>query len=487
MTAINLPIANGFYQSDSLPISAQECLNYYPNIPQAPALNPETLFGTPGIDQLNTTGSAATDANRGSHELDGTPYFVNNNQLYRLEPEVAGTHAVTALGAIEGNGFVSMADNGTQLMILVPGGKGYIFTESPDTLTEIVVAGFRANGEPQYVAFINGFFICTTDSKKFIKSAANNGLAWDSLDFGTAEADPDDIVAPIVFNNQLYIGGSITIEEFAFFTTADFPIRRTGLVIPKGVKSPFSIINANNTFMWIGGGENEAAAVWQLNGNTPQKVSHTGIDVILSSLSDVELASIFSWSYASKGAYFVGFTLPNTTIVYDSITGRWHERKSRIPDGAGIFTLQRFRVNSIVTAYGKVLVGDSQDGRIGELNNDVYMEYENNILRRIATQPFQNNMKAMFVPTIELVCESGVGNADCPKPQIIMERSKDAKIWTDGRARSLGIQGEYKRRQIWRRNGRVSRFELFRWTVTDAVKSVIIQFVADIRGSTANG
>ena len=48
MAITQLPIANGFYVSDSLPISAQECTNFYPNIVQAPALNQETLIGTAG-------------------------------------------------------------------------------------------------------------------------------------------------------------------------------------------------------------------------------------------------------------------------------------------------------------------------------------------------------------------------------------------------------------------------------------------------------
>ena len=47
-----LPIANGFYVSDSLPLSAQECTNWYPNIVQGVGLNQETLFGTEGITLL---------------------------------------------------------------------------------------------------------------------------------------------------------------------------------------------------------------------------------------------------------------------------------------------------------------------------------------------------------------------------------------------------------------------------------------------------
>ena len=52
MPKVILPIANGYYESDSLPISAQECTNLYPNIAQAPALNQETLFGTPGLTEV---------------------------------------------------------------------------------------------------------------------------------------------------------------------------------------------------------------------------------------------------------------------------------------------------------------------------------------------------------------------------------------------------------------------------------------------------
>ena len=471
-----LPFYNGFYKSDSLPLSAQECLNAYVNIPQAPSLNEGSLFGTPGLTQLATAGSLVTNANRGSHKLGNTPYFVQGTTLYRLE----SNFALTSIGTIAGTGRVSIADNGTQMMILVPGGNGYIFTESPDTLTTISDPDFTANGNPQQVKYIDGYFVCTTDSKKFIVSDINNGLSWDALLFGSAEADPDDIVAPIVFNNELYIAGTQTLEGFNNRGGADFPFERTGLFIPKGVSSPFSIINTNNTFMWIGGDENEKPAVWSFNAAQPVKVSTTAIDNLLSALTDSQLADVFAYSYADSGAYFVLFTLPETTIAYDVITGLWHERKSRI-DNAGIVTLERFRVNSLVTAYGKVLVGDNKDGRIGEMSLDTYDEYGTEILRRIATQPFHNENKTFFVPALEATMESGVGTVSTAA-MMTMDRSLDGKTWKAPRVREFGKQGEYEKRTIWYRNGQARRFETFRFTVTDKVKFAMLKMSADIRG-----
>jgi len=485
MPVVVLPIANGFYQSDSLPVSAQECTNWYPVVEQAPALSSETLAGTPGSIELATSG-VLNQVNRGAWELDGIPYFVNGGDLYRLDRAVVDnieSFAVVSLGAIEGTGRVSMADNGTQLLILNPGGKGYIFTASPDTLTEITDTDFTASGNPQHCVFIDGYFVFTTNSKKFIISGLNDGLSYNALDFGTAEASPDATVAPIVFRNQLFIGGTQTLEAFQNIGGADFPFQRTGLFIQKGISAAFTAVDASDSFLFIGSGKNESPAIWALQGNNVQKVSTIAIDLLLQRFTDTEISESFAWSYAQKGAYFIGFALPGTTLVIDTISGRWHERKSQVTDEKNVTHTKRSRINSLVTAYGRVLVGDSVDGRIGHLDIDTFTEYGSPIIRRVATQPFQNNMSSITVPSIELTMESGVGNDAVESPLIAMDRSTDGKTFSDIRLRPIGKKGEYNKRTIWRRNGRAARFEIFRFTLSDAVKPTVIQLTADIMGS----
>jgi len=469
MPKVILPIANGFYESDSLPISAQECVNFYPNIAQAPALNQETLYGTAGLEQI--ADAETLTGNRGAHEMNGVPYFVMADGLYSM----AADGALDYIGEITGSGRVSMADNGTQLLVLVPNGNGYIYNHVTDTFSQITDADFTANGNPQLVVYIDGYFCLTTDSKKFIVSALNDGTSYNALDFGTAESDPDEIVAPIVYKNQLFIGGSQTIEAFQNIGGADFPFQRTGLFLSKGIASPFSIQTIQDTFVFVGSGQNESPAIWALQGNEVVKISTTAIDKELNKLTQDQVANIYSWSYAQKGAYFVGFALPARTLVFDTISKRWHERKSFI-DGA----LGAYRVSSLVRSYNQIWAADIIDGRVGRLDSEVYTEYEEPIRRSIVTQPFQNNMQAFVVPEIEMTVESGVGNADAIDPQIGMARSKNGKIWSDTRYRSLGKIGEFDHRPIWRRNGRASRFELFRFTMSDPVKPVLIQLTADI-------
>lgn len=466
-----LPFTNGFYVSDSLPVSAQRCVNWYPVPSQAPSLVPDVLFGTPGIRQISE--AVNQKSNRGGHVMDGIPYLVQADKLYRL----TSAFAMEEIGDIEGSIRVSMADNGVQLLILVPGGKGYIYNHVTDVFGEITDVDFRANGDPQYAVFIDSFFVCTTDEKKFIKSAPNDGLDWNALDFGTAESDPDGIVAPLVFKNQLYITGEVTADAFQNIGGADFPFQRTGLFLSKGVYAPNSLINTQDSFMFVGGGENESPAVWVCAGASVQKVSTNAIDTLLQSLTSDQVSGIYAWTYAQKGAYFVGFALPDTTIVYDVTSQKWHERQSYVNS-----ILSAYRVSVILTAYGKAICADVYDGRIGILDADFYKEYISSIVRVFITQPFQNNMKSMFVPWIELTVESGVGNADSPDPVISMQRSADGKTYTDSIARELGKVGQFNRRVRWYRNGRVPRFESFKFTLSDAVKPVAIQLTAQING-----
>lgn len=478
MAKVALPIANGFSQDEVLALSNQLCINLYPNITQAPALSQENLRGTPGLDQLMTTGDFTVDVNRGAHVKNDVAYEINGTDLVRVESDL---ETFTVLGMVEGEGRVSTADNGSQLMIVTQAGKGYIFNEDAGTpFLEITDVDFTTtNGTPQKVVFLDGFFVVTTDSKKFKISSLNDGLTWNALDFGTAEADPDAIVAPHVHQNRLYIMGTETIEPFQNIGGSDFPFQRVpGGIIDKGLFAEFSIIETNSAFVWIGSGENEAPAIWRSSGGIPEKISTTAIENLIQSFTPSEVRNTFAWSYAQRGGFFIGFTLGNTTIVFDSVTSRWHERKSVVN---GLLT--RCRVNSMILAYGEVLVGDAFDGRIGKLSQ-VNNEYGADIFRQFSTQPFANQGTAFFNGEIELTIQSGVGNSVVKNPQARMDYSDDGVTFDKStpRWRSMGKVGEYFRRLIWRRLGDIPRFRVFRFTFTDQVTTNIIGLDGDFSG-----
>lgn len=485
MPRITIPIAQGFYQSPSLPVSNQRCVNFFPNITQTPTAFKEVLFGTPGTTQLLTTGKGK-QVNRGSWVKAGVYYFVNGTVLYSMSRAVTDgveTFTANALGTVEGETRCLFSDNGTQLMVLVPKGKGYIIDESAGTVfQEITDTNFTTtNGIPVSLAFIDSFFVVSTDTKKIKKSAANNGLSWAALDFAGADADPDEIVGLSVFRNLLYVYGTRTVEVFENAGLGGFPLQRIrGFVIPKGLSGVYGVVNASDSMLWIGAGFNETPAIWSLAGNEPQKVSTTSIDSIIAGFTQEEIQSVFSFSYAESGGYFVGFTFPGITLVYDLITQRWHERESQIINSRGFTEDTRWRVNAISQAYGRIIVADSQDGRIGSLSLDNYAEYEQPIISKFSTMPLYAQGISTSVTSCELTLESGVGSYKAA-PEVRLKASVDGRVFNDSRTRGFGKRGEYGARSIWNRLGRFPRTAVFEFSISDAVKKSVLMLELKIK------
>ncbi len=475
---MQLEIATGFYQSESLPLSAQRCINWEPHVPEATALNKRALFDVRGISQKTLTGATILGINRGQQVVNGVPYQINGNNLYSF----TSAGVVTDHGTINGSGRVSLANNGQFLVIVVPGVTAYVFDNDDNSLVEITDTDFRI---ADTVSFKDGFFTySSSDGEVFFVSNLNQPLVYNALDFGSADVRPDKIIAVHVNHNELRVWGKETGELFQNIGGAGFPYQRVrGGDIQKGLHAKFGIVNFDNSFVFLGGDVNELTSVWRFEGGV-RKISTSAIDNAIQEFTEDEIADAFAFTYAYGGSFFVAFTftslnIPSKTFVYDAttsaLTGQdtWHERQSGMVD-------DKWRVTSIVSAYGELLCGDSIDGRIGILEKDTHTEYGNKIRRQKTSSPFHGDGVPLFVSVLNLTMEAGVGTIDGLDPQILLEYSDDqAGIFKIAGKRSYGKIGERQRLPEWRRQGRVPRNRVLRFTTTEPVKSTIIRLDAD--------
>lgn len=369
-------------------------------------------------------------------------------------------------GITFGERFVVVGESGTgdRVMTSINGGDNLRNILDYDT-------DFDANGTPEKVRFIDSYFLVTTNGKKFIRSDANNGLSWNALNFGTAEADPDPIKALEIDNNKAFIFGSQTIEPFDNVGGSGFGFQRSGLLFNKGVTSGDAVIKTTEGIAFLGQGQDESPAMWSLTGGSLAKISHPGIENVLNSYSLEDLEACFCMYYSEAGEFFVSFTFPQDTFVYGFAAQKWHERES-----SGL----RWRVNSLTTAYAKLLAGDAIDGRIGEMNLDTYSEYGNHFEAQVASPNFSNQGDRAFYPRIEATMEAGVGDADTPNPTLTFDYSDNGHTFTGARSREIGKKGKYNTRAIWRRNGSAARYRTNRFTYTGMTKRTFIKLEADI-------
>jgi hypothetical protein len=136
----------------------------------------------------------------------------------------------------------------------------------------------------------------------------------------------------------------------------------------------------------------------------------------------------------------------------------------------------------VVTAYNKLLVGDSDSGRIGFIDNDTSTDYGNPILRGFALQTLENNSEEMFFNSIEVILDSGQGLEDGTDPLIRMSYSDNGRTYTPERTRSAGKVGEYNRKARWNQLGSTSRYRIFKFLFDAPVRWVIMKVVVNMDG-----
>ena len=487
MKPINIPLGGRFYRSGSLPISAQECVNLYMNIPQTIAPTKENLYVTPGITEATTSGSSI---NRGAHVFQDMAYVVNGSKLYRIDQSLGGggtTYSavdVSGSGSIAGSAQVIMSDNGAeggQICIVCPDVTStfntYIYTVAGGVVT---VSDSDFLGPALTVDYVDGYFLFTKqNSQTFFISNLRDGLAYTATDFGSAEADPDIIVGGYILHNEPYIFGSETFEPFQNIGGSGFPFQRVaGGVQRKGLKSKYAVVQVNDVLYFLGGAANEKPAIYATDGGRPQKISTTAIENEIAGYSDSSISTCFTWNYSDSGHEFIAFNFPNQAcFVYDLSTNEWATRESKDTNGMPI----PYRVSAVIDAYGVLLVGDRINNSVGILEKDTYTEYGVNIARRFVTPQIDNEGQPFWIDALELWGESGVGLTDGTSADVQMSMSTNGgRSFNNALTRNMGAIGAYNHRTIWNSLGRVSREVCFKFTMSAPVKWVFGKIEAQI-------
>ena len=134
--------------------------------------------------------------------------------------------------------------------------------------------------------------------------------------------------------------------------------------------------------------------------------------------------------------------MPTRTFEINTITGKWNERTSQIINSKGLTETIRWRVNSLGAAYNRILVGDSQDGRIGSVEVDTYTEYGSEIIRTFSTQVISDQGNSLIMSQLEATMEAGVGDLVTEDPKIRISFANDGKSFGNELTRSIGGIGE---------------------------------------------
>lgn len=465
MTLTPIPFGKQAYQSRALPLSVQRCVNLFPEVQPEDAKERIILHGSPGLSTFATlTGGPV----RGLHVFGGTLYAVIGPTF----ASVSSVGVVTSIGTVSGSDRVSMADNGTQIVI-VNGVTGYTYTAAGGLAQITSVNFFPAST----VAYSDGYFIFERlETGSWFISGLLDGTAYDSTDYSTTSADPDNAIAVLADHGEIWVFGERSIEGYWNSGAADFPFTRiSGGRIERGCGAKFSTAKLDNSVYWLG----DDFVVYKANGYQPQRISTHAIEYAISQYSTKDDA--FAYTYTEEGHAFYVLTFPtgNATWVHDASTGLWHERMFRDPNDN---SENRHRSNCYAYCYGKHLVGDYSTGTVWQMSLDTYADGSWPI-KRIATSPVlhaQGNRAFMSMLDIDIETGVGLNSGQGSDPQLMLRASDDGgRTWSSERWASIGAMGDYRQRARWSRMGSFYN-RVIEVSITDPVKVAILGARAEI-------
>jgi hypothetical protein len=446
---------------------AQRLVNLYPEVHEAGPRkgNVARFVGTPGLRLRATLGDGPI---RGVHRAStGQLFVVSGVFVY----EVFSDWTSNSRGTLDtATGRVTMADDGARVVIGAGGSTSFQVPLAAGSPIAAIAAGDEPGG---FIAWQDGYFVHTVPGTGQFQISGLNDLTYDALDVATAEGRPDNLVMVASVNRHLWLFGEQTTEVWWNSGNPDFPFERIeGAFLEMGTAAAGSCVRVARSVAWVGSDENGKGTVWHAQGLTPVRISTHAVEHALAGCSRLSEASAFG--YQQGGHEFYQLSVPGNhdqneaggTWVYDFSTGLWHERSYLNSTGE-----EPHRAWVGAAAFGEVVVGDREDGRLYTYDLAYYLDGTRPIRRMRQAPHVSQDEKRIRYHALELQAEPGVGlvTGQGSAPLVYLSWSDDGgHTWSNEHAASLGAMGQYKNRCIWRRLG-VGRDRVFRVTTSEPV------------------
>jgi len=335
-----------------------------------------------------------------------------------------------------------------------------------------------------------------------------------STSFSSKDGSPDNLVALIVDHREVYLMGEASSEVWTDVGAVPFPFQRIpGTSTQHGVAARFSLARLGDSFAYVSRNNRGQAQIMQMKGYVPSRISNHAVE---NSITNQYVDDAIAWTYQLEGheVYVVSFPTLNLTWAYDIASGMWH--KWLYTDNTG--TYSRHRGNCCAVFQGMVLVGDYANGSIYELDKQNYTDNGQNIRRLRRAPHLVSDLQRQYFDELQIQFQPGVGTTgvsvstdtniylgspytigesatltiaptltyvigvanpitsltDTNYPQAMLRWSNDGgSTWSREYWVTIGQEGKYKNRAIWRRLG-MARDRVFEVSITDPVNAVIV-------------
>ncbi len=404
---------------------------------------------------------------RGRHVIDDRYFAVAGARIYEVYED--GTYR--EWGKLNTtSGKVSMADI---LGVLVIGdGTGFYGL----TLATGVLA--KVSGSPigRFCAFFN---------QRILYVEADSGRVWysnlsepdvDVLQFFTAEGLPDDIVALVVTEDQIWLLGGGSAEPWYDSGDTNNPFQRIqGGVVYSGCAFGDTALRLDNSVWWVERDAQGIGIVRRSQGFTPVRVSTSPVERFTATATNLS-----AFGYQEEGSLQYVLNADQGTWAFDLKEQEWHER-AWLNRTTGV--QERARAETHAFAYGMHLVTDYESGKIYRQSLSLHSDDGQEIRRTRTTSIISFDGASAIIDELFIDFATGVGLDGAGQgtdPKVMLRYSHDGVTWSDEMEADLGKRGAFSTQVRFHRLG-LGRDWVFEVSVSDPVLTEMLGASARVR------
>lgn len=366
MPTVKLPINTKAYKNVddiSNSITSDELINGYID-------ESGSSIKFPGVEEFCDLGTGINTGVDGIFWWSNINKFiaVSNGRVFRIDDKYGNFTEITGT-KLNLKTPVSFTNNQTTL-VMANGGKMH-YTDGTNNTAEITDTG--APTTVSHVTFLDSYIIANqVGTNKIWFSEVGDAIDWDVLNFLSANAAPDILMA--IISNYEELVGIGTQSTQSFYNDGVTPIvKLDGTFIERGMSAKYTLVKANNTLFWL---DNDKRFI-QLSDRTPTILS-TPFDKFIDSFENIEDATAFNVTVAGKHFYIINFKEQNITLAYDYFLDAWF-RLAEWDNSTSTFNRWIGNCYAKSVPWNLNLIGSRKDGKIYKLTNESNTSADNPI------------------------------------------------------------------------------------------------------------
>jgi hypothetical protein len=303
---------------------------------------------------------------------------VSGSNLFEVTPDWTANLRSGYLASSSGR--VTMVDDGTRL--LIGDGSATAFNANLGLWQRAQRGGGR--GLPRGARRLAGRLLPPHGAQhRALAISGLNDVTYDPLDVATAEGRPDNLVMVLSVNRLLWLFGEQTTEVWWNSGNADFPFERNeSAFIETGTVAAGTCVRVGGSVAWVGSDERGRGTVWHAQGFQPVRISTHAVE---RRWPATRLARP-SLRLPAGGHEFYQLSVParTRTLAAPGFTTS--------PPGSGTSAAiwaRRGRAAPCLcgtVAFGEVVVGDREDGRLYTYDLAYYTD-DGQPIRRVRQSP----------------------------------------------------------------------------------------------------